>query len=253
MAQPRYFHLKRALLLGLLALCEPLFADAYNDALYAIRARDYPQAYQLLWQLGNQGHVDAQYQLAAMYRAGTGTGKDHGKAAYWYRKAAEQGHVKAQYNLGVMYENGWGIAQSEDEAGRWYRLAAEQGHRKAKARIAGEFDSTADAGDKPVGADELHRAVIKGSSKTVERILNEGVSVDIVDDSGSTPLIRAAELGHRDLVEKLLARGANVQAKDAVGDSALLKAASGWCRAPGRWCRTDSAAAPGVPGVSLWP
>ena len=69
--------------------------------------------------------------LAAMYRSGRGIAKDHEKAAYWYRKAAEQGHAKAQYNLGGMFENGWGVTEDSGEALAWYRKAAAQGHDKA--------------------------------------------------------------------------------------------------------------------------
>jgi TPR repeat protein len=195
MAPPEVQHFRQVLLLCLLVLSAPVLSDTYSDALYAIRSRDYSQAYQLLRQLGNQGHVDAQYQLAAMYRAGTGTAKDHGKAAHWYRKAAEQGHAKAQYNLGVMYENGWGVTGSATEADHWYRLAADQGHRKARARLEGSLNETPDAGDKPVAAADLHRAVIKGDTTRVSNILDRGVPVNALDRSGATALIRAAGLG----------------------------------------------------------
>jgi TPR repeat protein len=83
----------------------PAFSQSgsYEDALYAIRTRNFTQAAALLKTLAEQGHQDAQYQLAAMYRAGRGVAKNHDSAAYWYGKAAEQGHAKAQYNLGVLY------------------------------------------------------------------------------------------------------------------------------------------------------
>ncbi len=119
----------------MLALSPPVFADDYADAQTAVRMRDYQKAYGLYKKLGNQGHVDAQYQLAAMYRSGRGVAKDHEKAAYWYRKAAEQGHAKAQYNLGGMFENGWGVTEDSGAAIAWYRKAAAQGHDKALKKI----------------------------------------------------------------------------------------------------------------------
>ncbi|MGD8936874.1 MAG: hypothetical protein PVF07_10365, partial [Thiogranum sp.] len=93
----------RYLLLALMVACASVSADDYTDAQYAVRSHDYQKAFALLDKLARAGHADAQYQLAAMYRAGRGVAKDHDKAAVWYRKAAEQGHAKAQYNLGVMY------------------------------------------------------------------------------------------------------------------------------------------------------
>jgi len=103
MAQPKRYIGVHWLLLGVLLLfAAASVADDYSDAQLAVRTRNYQQAYTLLIKLARQGHVDAQYQLAAMYRSGRGIKKNHDKAAYWYRKAAEQGHVKAQYNLGVL-------------------------------------------------------------------------------------------------------------------------------------------------------
>ena len=38
---------------------------------------------------------------------------------------AEQGDAEAQLNLGVMYGSGWGAAQDYGRAADWYRRAAE--------------------------------------------------------------------------------------------------------------------------------
>ena len=83
-------------------------ANSFEEARYAIRNKDFKQAATLLEMLASNGHKDAQYQLAALYRGGQGVAQDHGKAASWYKMAAEQGHVKAQYNLGVLYEQWMG-------------------------------------------------------------------------------------------------------------------------------------------------
>ena len=52
---------------------------------------------------------------------------DLGKAAEWYRKAAEQGFVDAQANLGMMYYHGQGVSRDHKEAARWLQLAADRG------------------------------------------------------------------------------------------------------------------------------
>ena len=101
-----------------------------------------------------QGHIEAQYNLAWIYDENESNTEESIK---WYRSAAEQGHAKAQYNLGWIYEakenieeaikwyllaaeqndvdaisnlgsiNFYGIEKNEEEAFKWWRLAAEQG------------------------------------------------------------------------------------------------------------------------------
>ena len=104
-----------------------------------------------------QGHAEAQYNVAVMYgrgiRApGDNTGVPEGYtghpddiihtfedcqeySAQWYRLAAEQGHVKAQAALGDIFEFGRGVPHDYAEAAKWYRLAAEQGHAIAQSRL----------------------------------------------------------------------------------------------------------------------
>jgi len=52
---------------------------------------------------------------------------DDAQAIKWYSLASEQGHAQAQCNLAVMHQNGWGVPQSDAEAVRLYSLSAEQG------------------------------------------------------------------------------------------------------------------------------
>lgn len=47
--------------------------------------------------------------------------------AHWYRQAAEQGNVDAQVNLAVLYKKGQGVPQDLTAAARWFRQAAAQG------------------------------------------------------------------------------------------------------------------------------
>jgi TPR repeat protein len=44
-----------------------------------------------------------------MYKNGEGVPQDFKQAIQWYTKAAEQGDVDAQYNLALMYKNGEGV------------------------------------------------------------------------------------------------------------------------------------------------
>ena len=48
-----------------------------------------------------QGYVEAQRSLGAMYAAGRGVPQDHAEAINWWRKAAEQGFPEAIKNLNI--------------------------------------------------------------------------------------------------------------------------------------------------------
>ena len=65
-----------------------------------------------------------------------GLPKDMRKSAKWYRKAAEQGHANAQVNLALMYDEGEGVTQDYKEAIKWYGKAAEQGDAIAQNNLA---------------------------------------------------------------------------------------------------------------------
>ena len=87
--------------------------------------RDYQKA-------AEQGDVNAQSILGAMYYEGKGVQKNYAKAFEWFEKAAEQGHANAQYNLGVMYANGESVPKDYTRAIAWYQKAAEQGFANAQ-------------------------------------------------------------------------------------------------------------------------
>ena len=83
-----------------------------------------------------QGNAIPQFLLGNYYDWGHFVPKDVGKAAMWYRRAAEQGHVQAQFSLGLMLANGRdGVPSDAGEAAMWYRKAAEQGHVKAQFNL----------------------------------------------------------------------------------------------------------------------
>ncbi|CAG8461984.1 7692_t:CDS:2 [Diversispora eburnea] len=58
----------------------------------------------------------------------------------------------------------------------------------------------------------------------VKEVLNTGISPDIQDQNGYTPLAAAVSYNHIELVEFLLAHGANVNLCDNEGDSPLFLA-----------------------------
>ena len=87
-------------------------------------------------QAGNQR---AQFNLALMYRNGTGVSKDPALAASWYRKAAEQGFGLAQGALGEMYEQGEGVPKDLSQAMYWYwHATAKSGHSATTSSVSKE-------------------------------------------------------------------------------------------------------------------
>ena len=58
-----------------------------------------------------------------MYLKGKGVPQNYPKAALWFRKVAEQGDVEAQLQIARMYKNGIGVKQDLDKAHKWYTTA----------------------------------------------------------------------------------------------------------------------------------
>ena len=82
-----------------------------------------------LWQMAQQGDAKAQAKLASLYLLGReGVEKDETKAAEWMEKSANQGLVDAQVVMGAMYDRGVGVVADREKATQWYEKAAAQGH-----------------------------------------------------------------------------------------------------------------------------
>jgi len=80
-------------------------------------------------QLAEQGDVLGQAKLGSLYILGRqGVEVDNQQAAVWMKKAAEQGLVDAQVIVAAMYDRGLGVKGDIKKATQWYEKAAEQGH-----------------------------------------------------------------------------------------------------------------------------
>lgn len=71
-----------------------------------------------------QGHGDAQVQIASYYWSGQYVRQDYVEAAKWYLKAADQGIPCAQLQLGEMYRDGQGVTKDDIHAHKWMNSAA---------------------------------------------------------------------------------------------------------------------------------
>ena len=81
-----------------------------------------------------QGNVDAQSLLGAMYANGEGVAQDYKQAVVWTRKAAEQGNAKAQRLLGITYGIGVGVLQDNKLAYVWSSVSAANGDVEAATK-----------------------------------------------------------------------------------------------------------------------
>ena len=202
-------------------------ADDLEQAKAAARVQDFTEAARLLKPLAEQGHTDAQFQLAGLFRSGRGVAKNHKTAVFWLRKAARQEHAEAQYQLGVMYEQGWGTKTDTSLAIKWYQTAAMQGSEMAWKRFKAlkqlEAKREKDPGYKRNQA--LREAVAAGRAQEMERLIQKGADINAPDAQGQTPLILAVENGQSSAVKVLLQSDADLTVTDASGNNPLLVAA----------------------------
>ena len=92
-------------------------------------------------QLAEQGDPMAQAKLASLYLLGRdGVEKDEKQAAVWMEKAANQGLVDAQVVMAALYDRGMGVTGDRDKATQWYEKAAAKGHGTSLA-ILGKNDA----------------------------------------------------------------------------------------------------------------
>ena len=98
-------------------------------------AQDYKEAVKWYRLAGEQGYIQAQFNLGGMYVKGQGVTQDYKKAVKWWRLAAEQGYASAQFNLGGMYGEGISVVQNYVIAHMWFNIAASNGYESAKKGI----------------------------------------------------------------------------------------------------------------------
>lgn len=75
------------------------------------------------------------HNLAVIYANPPGGNPDFGKAAVWFRNAADLGLSDSQFNLGILNERGLGVPQNLTEAYKWFSIAAQNGDRGARDRL----------------------------------------------------------------------------------------------------------------------
>lgn len=127
-------------------LIEPLIqagdrfaAMRLGQILFASKSDDDKTLARKYFELGAaDGHVDALYNLGAIYDKAIGVPRDVATAMRWFTLAADQRDAQAQLNLGILHHpRGNGVVKDVDVANRWLRMAADNGNSTAR-RLIGE-------------------------------------------------------------------------------------------------------------------
>ena len=222
--------LKRIALLGV-ALWLALVPAAYavDSALWQqyrqlIRQRQYTTAANLIAPLAKQKDPQACYELAQLYRNGTGIKADSGKARQLLETAARQGHVDSQYLLGVFYSNGTGGDRDLHQARYWLQQAA--AHRDSRAsRLLSRLGTEVNSNE--LSADQVRSAAMHGDLATLRAAIAAHRVLNASDSNGNHLLAIAIAGDQRAAAQLLLKQGEKIDHANRYGETALHLAVQG--------------------------
>ncbi|MCL0046166.1 sel1 repeat family protein [Nitrospinaceae bacterium] len=151
------------IILPLILLVTPVYADDYQEGIDAYDRKDFKTALKKLKPLAEKGHASAQHKLGEMYGNGEGVPQNHKEAVMWllktaeqknltaqrlirssyhqwHKELAEQGDSYAQRFLGASYYLGLGVTQNYAEAAKYYKKAAEQGDSVSQVILGAMYE-----------------------------------------------------------------------------------------------------------------
>lgn len=118
------------------AISDNVAAAGLDDAVEAMRAGDFAEAYCIIRPLAESGDADAQYNIGWMYLNGYGLRINDTLALDWWQRASKQGHIDASFSIGMLYSLGEGrVAKDLDLAIDYYLLAARNEQEDAIALL----------------------------------------------------------------------------------------------------------------------
>jgi len=107
-------------------------AKDLEDAVVAMRAGDFAEAYCIMRPLAEAGDADAQYNIGWMYLNGYGLRTNDTLALQWWEKASDQGNTDASFSIAMLYNLGEGeVTKDTDKAIDYYLIAAKDGQEDA--------------------------------------------------------------------------------------------------------------------------
>ena len=97
--------------------------------------QDYGKAAEWFRKAAEEGFAPGQESVAWMYFTGTGVPRDFAIAAHWLNVAAHTSYPRAQIDLGYLYEQGKGVPLDYVAAYTWYKTAESGGEGRARERL----------------------------------------------------------------------------------------------------------------------
>ena len=117
-------------------MAAPLEASDVSDAINAMRAGNFAEAYCVLKPYAESGDAEAQYNIGWMYLNGYGLMMNDSKALEWWQRASDQGYTDASFSIAMLYSLGEGqVKKDTDRAIEYYLMAVEDGHEDANMII----------------------------------------------------------------------------------------------------------------------
>lgn len=114
----------------------PLKASDVSEAIHAMRAGNFAEAYCVLKPYAESGDAEAQYNIGWMYLNGYGLMMNDSLALEWWQRASDQGYIDASFSIAMLYSLGEGqVGQDMDKAIEYYLMAVEDGHEDANMII----------------------------------------------------------------------------------------------------------------------
>lgn len=193
---------------------------ALRDAQRAVRLEDYARAYQSYSVAAKAGNVEAQYQLANLYRLGRGVAASAASERFWLEKAAAANHAGARYSLALELEE-----TEPERATKLLRAASAAGYQPAVTYLQrfGAGGATKSGAGQSAGqsVQELwFFAARKNRTEALRQLQASVDSVDVTDAQQRTALLVAVQAGSPDTTSWLLRHGANPNRSDRFGKSA---------------------------------
>jgi len=111
-------------------------AGDVSDAISAMRAGNFAEAYCVLKPYAEAGDAEAQYNIGWMYLNGYGLMMNDSLALNWWQRASDQGYTDATFSIAMLYSLGEGqVERDMDKAIEFYLMAVEDGHEDANMII----------------------------------------------------------------------------------------------------------------------
>lgn len=125
-------HLLALIILSTLSLSH-VNAEPSSTVLELLQSGEFKQAEEMLLPLAKSGNLPTQAVLGQLYLYQL---EDYDKAFKWISTAVENGHKDAIFDLADMYKNGHGVEQDKQKAFSLYLQSAEQGVDYAQLEVA---------------------------------------------------------------------------------------------------------------------